>query len=157
MNILCHSMIVCTANSITIKIKLEFMYICDRGNDFVCVSTILPLYIYQLFWGCGVFRYSFYQSNQKRSKTNFILNIYFFQYILNRIGSDNVLASSAVDHRFEPPLDQTKDDQIGMCCFLAKHAALRRNNKDWLARNQDNVSKLGTCLSADCCFSELAL
>ena len=29
----------------TIKIKLEFMYICVRGNDFVRVSTILPLEI----------------------------------------------------------------------------------------------------------------
>jgi len=30
-----------------------------------------------------------------------------------------------------------------MCCFSAKHAALRRKSKDWLARNQDNMSKLG--------------
>jgi hypothetical protein len=28
-----------------------------------------------------------------------------------------------------------------MCCFSAKHAALRRKSKDWLARNQDNVSE----------------
>jgi hypothetical protein len=27
------------------------------------------------------------------------------------------------------------------CCFSAKHAALRRKNKDWLALNQNNVSK----------------
>jgi hypothetical protein len=34
--------------------------------------------------------------------------------------------------------------------FLRKHAALRRKSKDWLARNQDNVSKWGdihVCLS----------
>ena len=30
--------------------------------------------------------------------------------------------------------------KIGICCFSAKHAALRRKNKDWLVRNQDNVS-----------------
>jgi len=30
-----------------------------------------------------------------------------------------------------------------MCCFSAKHVALRRKNKDWLARNQDNVSGWG--------------
>jgi hypothetical protein len=54
----------------------------------------------------------------------------------------SVLASSAVGQ-----LDQTKDDQIGICCFLAKHTASRRNSKDWLARNQDNVSELGTCFS----------
>jgi hypothetical protein len=28
-----------------------------------------------------------------------------------------------------------------MCCFSAKHAALRRKSKDWLARNQNNVSE----------------
>jgi hypothetical protein len=33
------------SNYITIKIKLEFMYICIRGNTFAPVSTILPLYI----------------------------------------------------------------------------------------------------------------
>jgi len=27
-----------------------------------------------------------------------------------------------------------------MFCFSAKHAALRRKSKDWLARNEDNVS-----------------
>jgi hypothetical protein len=26
-----------------------------------------------------------------------------------------------------------------MFCFSAKHAALRSKNKDWLARNQNNV------------------
>jgi hypothetical protein len=52
-----------------------------------------------------------------------------------------VFASSAVDRGFEPRSGQTKDYKIGICCFSAKHAALRRNNKDWLARNQDNVSE----------------
>ena len=54
----------------------------------------------------------------------------------------SVLASSAVDRRFEPRSGQTKDYKIGICCFSAKHAALRRKNKDWLARNQNNVSEL---------------
>ena len=53
----------------------------------------------------------------------------------------SVLASSVVDRWFEPLLGQTKDYKIGICCFSAKHAALRRKNKDWLARNQDNLSK----------------
>jgi hypothetical protein len=53
----------------------------------------------------------------------------------------SVLASSVVDRWFEPLLGQTKDYKIGICCFYAKHAALRRKNKDWLARNQDNLSK----------------
>ena len=33
-----------------------------------------------------------------------------------------------------------KDYKIGMCCFPAQHAVLRSKNKDWLARNQNNVS-----------------
>jgi hypothetical protein len=52
----------------------------------------------------------------------------------------SVLASSAVDRGFEPWSGQTKDYKIGMCCFSAKHAALRRKSKDWLTRNQNNVS-----------------
>ena len=53
----------------------------------------------------------------------------------------SVLASSAVDRGFEPQSGQTKDYTIGICCFSAKHAALRRKSNDWLARNQNNVSE----------------
>ena len=55
----------------------------------------------------------------------------------------SVLASSVVDRGFEPPSGQMKDYEIGICCFSAKLAALRRKNKDRLSRNQDNVSELG--------------
>ena len=55
----------------------------------------------------------------------------------------SVLASSAVDHVFEPWSGQTKDYNIGICCLFAKHAAFRRKSKDWLAHNQDNVSECG--------------
>jgi len=34
---------------------------------------------------------------------------------------------------------QTKENTIGMCCLSAKHAALRRKNKDGLAQNYNNV------------------
>jgi len=51
----------------------------------------------------------------------------------------NMLASSAVDHGFETRLGQTKDCKIGICCFSAKHAALRSKSKDWSTRN--NVSE----------------
>jgi hypothetical protein len=48
----------------------------------------------------------------------------------------------AVDRVFEPQSGQTKDyNKIGICCFSAKQAALRRKSKDWLARNQNNVSE----------------
>jgi hypothetical protein len=40
-------------------------------------------------------------------------------------------------------LGQTKDYKIGICCFSAKHTALRRMSKDWMALNQDNVSEWG--------------
>jgi hypothetical protein len=52
----------------------------------------------------------------------------------------SVLALSAVDRGFEPRLGQTKDYEIVICCFFAKHSALRRKSKDWLSRNQNNVS-----------------
>ena len=55
----------------------------------------------------------------------------------------SVLATSALDRGLEPRSDQTKDYEIGICYFSAKHAALRRKSKYWWARNQDNVSKWG--------------
>ena len=73
-----------------------------------------------------------------------LLNLHNFS---NRIGGVmvSVIASSAVDRGFETWLGQTKDYKISICCLSAKHAALRRKSK-----SQNNVS-------ADCCFSELAL
>ena len=64
---------------------------------------------------------------------------------MNRIGGIlvSVLASSVVDRGFEPRSGQIKDYKIGICCFPGKQAALRRKSKDWLARNQDNVSEWG--------------
>ena len=53
----------------------------------------------------------------------------------------SVLTSSAVDRGFEPQFCQTKDYKIGICCFSAKHAELRRKSKDGLPRNQNNVSE----------------
>ena len=52
----------------------------------------------------------------------------------------NVFASSMADCGFERRSGQTKDYTIGICCFSAYHAALRRKSKDWSARNQNNVS-----------------
>jgi hypothetical protein len=53
----------------------------------------------------------------------------------------SVFVLSVVDRGFEPQWGQTKDYKIGICCFSAKHAALRRKSKDWFARNQNNVSE----------------
>jgi hypothetical protein len=62
---------------------------------------------------------------------------------MNRIGNVmvSVLASSAIDCGYDPRSGQTKEYKIGMCCFSAKNAALRRKSKDWLDRNQNNVSE----------------
>jgi hypothetical protein len=55
----------------------------------------------------------------------------------------SVFASSAADRGFESRSGQTRDYEIDMCCFSAKHTVLRIKSKDWLARNQDNVSEWG--------------
>jgi hypothetical protein len=61
----------------------------------------------------------------------------------NRIGSVmvSVLASSAINCGYEPRSGQTKEYKIGICCFSAKNASLKRKSNDWLARNQNNVSE----------------
>lgn len=56
---------------------------------------------------------------------------------------------------FDTRSGQTKEYEIGSCCFSSKHAALKRKSKEWLAGNQDNVSECATCLSTEGCFSEL--
>ena len=53
----------------------------------------------------------------------------------------SVIASSAVERGFEPWSGSIKDYKIGICCFSAKHSAFRRKSKDWLDRNQHNVSE----------------
>jgi hypothetical protein len=44
-------------------------------------------------------------------------------------GENMLISSSAVDRGFYPRLGQTKDYKIGICCFFAKHAALRSEIK----------------------------
>ena len=65
----------------------------------------------------------------------------------------SVLASSAVGRWFEHRSDQTKDYEIGICCFSTKHTALRRKSKDVLARNQDNVSEWSDMSTSGLLFS----
>ena len=60
----------------------------------------------------------------------------------------SVLDSSAVDREFEPRSGQTKDYKIGIVCFSAKNTTLRSKSKNWLARNQNNMSEwsdMSTC------------
>jgi hypothetical protein len=56
-----------------------------------------------------------------------------------------VLASSVVDRGIKPRSGQTRSMKL---VFAAKHTALRRKSKDWLARSQNNVSEwsdMSTC------------
>ena len=52
----------------------------------------------------------------------------------------SMLALGAVDCRFEPRSCQTKGYKICICCFSARHVALKRKSKDRFSRNQENVS-----------------
>ena len=54
-----------------------------------------------------------------------------------------LLLSSSVDLGFKTRSGQTTDYKIGVCCFSAKHAALRKKNISQLVRNQDNVQEWG--------------
>ena len=65
--------------------------------------------------------------------------------MVNRSGGVmvSVLASSAVDRVLKSRSGQAKDYTIGIYCFSAKRTSIRRKSKDWLARNQDNVSEWG--------------
>ena len=63
----------------------------------------------------------------------------------------SMLASSAVDHVLNPRSGQNKDYEIGISCFSSKHVVLRKKSRLVLCKSG------ATCISADCCFSELAL
>ena len=56
----------------------------------------------------------------------------------NRIG--NVVGRNVVSGTVDRGFDQATDYNICISRYSAKQAALRRKSKDWLARNQDNVS-----------------
>ena len=79
---------------------------------------------------------------------------YTMPFYHNRINSVMVsrLASSAVYRGIEPRSGQTKYYAIGICCFISKHAALRRKNRECVMCPSGTKS-----IFADCCFSGLAL
>ena len=61
----------------------------------------------------------------------------------NRIGGvmDNVLASKCGRSWVRAPVGSNQRLKKWYVCFSANHAAWRRKSKDWLARNQNNVSE----------------
>jgi hypothetical protein len=62
----------------------------------------------------------------------------------------SVLASGAVDRGFGHRSGQTKDRKIDICCFSAKHEAVRRKSKDRFLGIRIMCPSGATCLSADC-------
>ena len=70
----------------------------------------------------------------------------------------SMLILSVVDCGFAPRSGQIKDYKICICCFFGKHAALKNKSHYWLTIGSRTMCPSRTiCLSADCCYSELAL
>ena len=67
----------------------------------------------------------------------------------------SLLVVNVLDRVFEPQFSQTREYKLCICFFSAKHTALRRKCKDWLARNQDNMTEWND--TSTCYFSELTL
>jgi hypothetical protein len=71
--------------------------------------------------------------------------LYYLIIALIHNGIDGIMVSVLILSvvGFKSRSGQTKYYIIGICCFSAKHAALRSKNKDWLAQNHHNASECG--------------
>ena len=116
------------------------MHLCKYNHPVLKNKDIKHYFFLEIFVVC------------KTTHRYFFISI--FHMVKKRLGGvmGSVLASSAVDCGFKPRSGQTKDYKIGVFCFSAKHAALTRKNKDWLARNQDNVSEWGNMSNRELLF-----
>jgi hypothetical protein len=63
-----------------------------------------------------------------------IIWVYIYFFLISGHGSNSICRVRAL-------VGSNQSYKIGICCFSAKHVALRRKSKDWLARNQNNVSE----------------
>jgi len=70
---------------------------------------------------------------------------------------DRVTSSGMVNRESEPQSGQTKDYKIGMCCFTSTKHQGERAKTGWLGIIRIMCPSWATCISADCCSSELAL
>ena len=68
--------------------------------------------------------------------------LYKIQDIYEKFEDTNRIGGVIVSVFVLSAVDRGVDNNIGICCFSSKYAALRRKNKDWLVRNQDNVSDM---------------
>ena len=108
---------------------------CKQNNRIINLYTMITI-IYAWFKTYMTYTDKWHELVQVNLESKY-LKIY------NRIGGVmvSVLSSSAVYRGFVSRSGQTKDNTIGICCFSGKHTALRWKSKDWLARNQNNVSE----------------
>ena len=128
--------------------------IIGKGLNKINLLKVLTIIYCRLSWmfdfrilkSCRhVFLNLIFSDNMHIQQMYCIYGIYMYMYVLfiYRIGGVMVsmLASSVVDCGFESLSVQAKDYKIGICCFSAKHIALRRKSNDWLAQNQNNMSE----------------
>jgi hypothetical protein len=123
-----------------ILFKIIVQHVCFVKGRGTCGSGERNVKIWIDFWKSPRFSLTSPLSRERKREVKSPC----FYYVWWALGvMVSVLTSSAVDRGFEPWSGQTKDYEIAICCFSTKHAALRRKSKDWLARNQDNVSEWG--------------
>ena len=146
------------------KIILIIFFFLKKIHRFIeeMFHIVIKIFVCSIWWNSFHLN-TFCLFSDKYLKTETIWQMYIMDCIMSKIHSRSggimvrVHALSAVDRGFEPRSGQTKNYTIDIYCFSAKHTALRRKIKDWFSPNHANVSEWATYLSADCCFSELAL
>ena len=74
---------------------------------------------------------------------NVFIEITNVSYNVEDLMQFNCISGVMVSMLTSSRLGQTKGYKIGICCFSAEYAVLWRKSKDWLARNQDSMSKWG--------------
>jgi hypothetical protein len=112
-----------------------------------CLMCTFHSVLYLISWFCHFF------SNKSTEKLQYVwyLNSWFAcsheihenWYPTNNNESTVLILSNNGRSWIWALVGQTKDGKIGICCFSAKQAVLRRKSKDWLAWNQDIVSEWG--------------
>jgi hypothetical protein len=63
----------------------------------------------------------------------------FFYWILELFRQCGIFKKTIASHFII--IRECFDYEIGICCFSARRSALRKKSKDWLERNQNNVSE----------------
>ena len=108
---------------------------------------ILSCFARPFMWQFVTWQNTYPCFNNKNPQRNKLYLVYLHVYIVLRRKTHisgvmvRVFASNTVDRRFETRSSSTQGYKIGICCFSGKHSTLRRKSKDWLSRNQNNMSE----------------